>query len=99
MKKIKSFIKIVIIYLITYILIFKIGTEKRMEIEQKSHIDHNPVKDAAINEINEREILNNQQQNKVERKSLKKRVEYKPNNTNWEMLEPLMYFKRYNLVD
>jgi hypothetical protein len=103
MKKIKSFIKIVIvIYLITYILIFKIGTEKRMEIEQKSHIDHNPVKDAAINEINEREILNNQQQNKVERKSLKKRVEYKPNNTNWEMLEPLMYFKRsvgYYFID
>jgi hypothetical protein len=103
MKRIKLFIKtVIVIYLMAYILIFKFGMEKKMNIEQKSHIDHNPVKDAAINEINKREILENQQQNKVETKLLEKRVDYKPNDTNWETLEPLMYFKRsigYYFID
>jgi hypothetical protein len=103
MKRIKSFIKtVIVIYLMAYILTFKIGTKKKIEIAQKIHIDYNPVKNAAINEINKRERFGDQQQNKVESKSLEKRVDYKPKNTNWEILEPLMYFKRsigYYFID
>jgi hypothetical protein len=111
MKLQKLFIGSLIVFALIYILIYIFNKPKIDNDGNKEELERNYktssvyfTKDDMINKVEEKasnisqiNVINNIEEIKKER-----RIHYKPNNTYWEKLEPLMYFKRslgYYFID
>jgi hypothetical protein len=105
MKLQKLFISSLKVFAIIYILIYIFNKPKIDNDGNKEELERNYktssvylTKDDIINKVEEK--INNKSQidntNKIEEIKKERRIHYKPNNTNWEKLEKLIYFKRSN---
>jgi hypothetical protein len=90
--KLKLLIKTLIILVIPYILINKSNVSNRYDIINKKIQKIYKKSENFISEYSSKNQENSLENNDFEK--AEERVYYKPNNTNWEKLEPLIYFKR-----
>jgi hypothetical protein len=93
MKLKKLLIKTLITFVIICILIYKLNKPEKddgIKVELRL-FDHKPENS-----------IKKDDNNKIEEIKKERRIHYEPNNTYWEKLEPLMYFKRslgYYFID